>query len=263
MTDDGIGPPLVDPALRPRRSGRRRGRRRARWPLMTLGAVSRSGRLRGRGRRAAAAPDAQRPGVVAPTGAARCRRSSRSAARAARSRRSCSRRRTRASGRCPRSSRSTAARPGHGTARPIRTPCCGRPPATASSGRTSAARTTAAATGSRRCSVDWGGVDAADCHAVLDHLVRAGLADPERLGCYGNSYGGFMVNWLVGTSDRFAAAVSVERRRQPGLGLRELRLRRDVQRVRGPRHAADAGGRRRACGASRRCATSRTSRRRC
>ena len=54
----------------------------------------------------------------------------------------------------------------------------------------------------------WGDVDDADCHAVLDHLVRAGLADPKRLGCYGNSYGGFMVNWLVGTTDRFAAAVS-------------------------------------------------------
>ena len=54
----------------------------------------------------------------------------------------------------------------------------------------------------------WGDVDIADCHAVLDHLVKAGLADPRRLGCYGNSYGGFIVNWLVGTSDRFAAAVS-------------------------------------------------------
>jgi dipeptidyl aminopeptidase/acylaminoacyl peptidase len=54
----------------------------------------------------------------------------------------------------------------------------------------------------------WGEVDAADSHAVLDHLVKAGLADPKRLGCYGNSYGGFMVNWLVGTSNRFAAAVS-------------------------------------------------------
>ena len=54
----------------------------------------------------------------------------------------------------------------------------------------------------------WGVTDAEDCHAVLDHLVKAGLADPKRLGCYGNSYGGFMVNWLVGTSDRFKAAVS-------------------------------------------------------
>lgn len=55
---------------------------------------------------------------------------------------------------------------------------------------------------------DWGGVDAEDCHAVLDGLVDMGLADPGRLGCYGNSYGGFMVNWLLGTSDRFKAGVS-------------------------------------------------------
>jgi dipeptidyl aminopeptidase/acylaminoacyl peptidase len=55
---------------------------------------------------------------------------------------------------------------------------------------------------------DWGGVDAADCHAVLDALVEQGLARPDRLACFGRSYGGFVVNWLVGTSDRFAAAVS-------------------------------------------------------
>jgi dipeptidyl aminopeptidase/acylaminoacyl peptidase len=55
---------------------------------------------------------------------------------------------------------------------------------------------------------DWGGVDAADVHAALDHVVALGLADPDRLGALGLSYGGFMVNWLVGTSDRFRAAVS-------------------------------------------------------
>ena len=55
---------------------------------------------------------------------------------------------------------------------------------------------------------DWGGVDAADVHAALDHVVELGLADPERLGVIGLSYGGFMVNWLVGTTDRFKAAVS-------------------------------------------------------
>jgi dipeptidyl aminopeptidase/acylaminoacyl peptidase len=54
----------------------------------------------------------------------------------------------------------------------------------------------------------WGDVDAADCHAVLDHLVEAGLADRERLGVLGLSYGGFMANWLVATSGRFAAVVS-------------------------------------------------------
>ena len=55
---------------------------------------------------------------------------------------------------------------------------------------------------------DWGGVDADDVHAALDHAVALGLADPARLGALGLSYGGFMVNWLVGTTDRFRAAVS-------------------------------------------------------
>jgi dipeptidyl aminopeptidase/acylaminoacyl peptidase len=55
---------------------------------------------------------------------------------------------------------------------------------------------------------DWGGVDAADVHAAIDHAVASGLADPERLGALGLSYGGFMVNWLVATSARFGAAVS-------------------------------------------------------
>jgi dipeptidyl aminopeptidase/acylaminoacyl peptidase len=55
---------------------------------------------------------------------------------------------------------------------------------------------------------DWGGVDAADVHAAIDHVIDLGLADPERLGVLGLSYGGFMVNWLVGTTDRFHAAVS-------------------------------------------------------
>jgi dipeptidyl aminopeptidase/acylaminoacyl peptidase len=55
---------------------------------------------------------------------------------------------------------------------------------------------------------EWGGPDADDVHAALDHVVGMGLADPERLGALGLSYGGFMVNWLVGTTDRFRAAVS-------------------------------------------------------
>jgi dipeptidyl aminopeptidase/acylaminoacyl peptidase len=55
---------------------------------------------------------------------------------------------------------------------------------------------------------EWGGPDADDVHAALDHVIALGLADPERLGALGLSYGGFMVNWLVGTSNRFRAAVS-------------------------------------------------------
>jgi dipeptidyl aminopeptidase/acylaminoacyl peptidase len=55
---------------------------------------------------------------------------------------------------------------------------------------------------------DWGGVDAADVHAALDHVIGLGLVDGERTGVMGLSYGGFMVNWLVGTTHRFRAAVS-------------------------------------------------------
>jgi dipeptidyl aminopeptidase/acylaminoacyl peptidase len=54
----------------------------------------------------------------------------------------------------------------------------------------------------------WGPPVAADCHAVLDDLVARGLADGERLGCLGLSFGGYAVNWLVATSQRFRAGVS-------------------------------------------------------
>jgi dipeptidyl aminopeptidase/acylaminoacyl peptidase len=54
----------------------------------------------------------------------------------------------------------------------------------------------------------WGDVDAADVLAVADSLVREGLAHEDRIGVLGLSYGGFLVNWLIGITDRFAAAVS-------------------------------------------------------
>jgi dipeptidyl aminopeptidase/acylaminoacyl peptidase len=55
---------------------------------------------------------------------------------------------------------------------------------------------------------DWGGVDADDVHAAIDHVIELGWADPMRLGIMGLSYGGFVVNWMVGTTDRFRAAVA-------------------------------------------------------
>jgi dipeptidyl aminopeptidase/acylaminoacyl peptidase len=55
----------------------------------------------------------------------------------------------------------------------------------------------------------WGEVDAADILAVIDALVADGTADAGHIGILGLSYGGFLVNWLVGAyPDRFAAAVS-------------------------------------------------------
>jgi dipeptidyl aminopeptidase/acylaminoacyl peptidase len=55
----------------------------------------------------------------------------------------------------------------------------------------------------------WGGADAHDQLAVCDWAVAEGLADPDRMGVFGLSYGGFMTSWLVGQTDRFRAAVSV------------------------------------------------------
>ena len=57
---------------------------------------------------------------------------------------------------------------------------------------------------------DWGPRSAADVLAGLDAFLAAQPGvDPERVGIYGGSYGGFMTNYLVSTSDRFAAAVSL------------------------------------------------------
>jgi dipeptidyl aminopeptidase/acylaminoacyl peptidase len=56
---------------------------------------------------------------------------------------------------------------------------------------------------------DWGGADAADVLAVVDHTVALGLADPGRLGILGLSYGGFLAQWMIGAEpDRFRAAVA-------------------------------------------------------
>jgi dipeptidyl aminopeptidase/acylaminoacyl peptidase len=56
---------------------------------------------------------------------------------------------------------------------------------------------------------DMGGGDVGDMLSGLDHLVSAGLADPERLGIIGTSYGGFMACWLPTQDPRFKAAVAM------------------------------------------------------
>jgi dipeptidyl aminopeptidase/acylaminoacyl peptidase len=56
---------------------------------------------------------------------------------------------------------------------------------------------------------DWGEKDFLDLMAGIDAVVAKGDADPRRLGITGISYGGFMTNWVLGHTDRFAAGVSV------------------------------------------------------
>ena len=57
---------------------------------------------------------------------------------------------------------------------------------------------------------DWGGKDFVDLMTALDQLIeRTGFVDTSRMGIGGGSYGGYMTNWAIGQTDRFAAAVSM------------------------------------------------------
>ncbi len=53
---------------------------------------------------------------------------------------------------------------------------------------------------------DWGGKDYQDIMAGVDYVIRIGVADPERMGIMGWSYGGFMTSWVITQTNRFKAA---------------------------------------------------------
>jgi dipeptidyl aminopeptidase/acylaminoacyl peptidase len=53
---------------------------------------------------------------------------------------------------------------------------------------------------------DWGGGDYQDILSGVDHVVGLGVADPERLGVMGWSYGGYMTSWILTQTNRFKAA---------------------------------------------------------
>jgi dipeptidyl aminopeptidase/acylaminoacyl peptidase len=53
---------------------------------------------------------------------------------------------------------------------------------------------------------DWGGGDFNDLMTGVDRVIQMGVADPERLGVMGWSYGGFMTSWIVTQTHRFKAA---------------------------------------------------------
>jgi dipeptidyl aminopeptidase/acylaminoacyl peptidase len=56
---------------------------------------------------------------------------------------------------------------------------------------------------------DPGGGDFADVLSGIDACIEAGIADPDRLGIAGLSYGGYMAAWAVGQTNRFGAAVAM------------------------------------------------------
>jgi prolyl oligopeptidase len=53
---------------------------------------------------------------------------------------------------------------------------------------------------------DLGGGDARDALAAVDHLIRQGFIDENKLGVAGWSYGGFLVPAIITQTDRFKAA---------------------------------------------------------
>ena len=55
---------------------------------------------------------------------------------------------------------------------------------------------------------DWGNKDGADVIAAVDHVIQLGVADPDRIGVGGHSYGGILTDEVIARSDRFKAAVS-------------------------------------------------------
>jgi dipeptidyl aminopeptidase/acylaminoacyl peptidase len=62
---------------------------------------------------------------------------------------------------------------------------------------------------------DWGNGDYKDDMSGVQAMVDKGWADPDRLGAFGWSYGGYMTMWIDTQTDRFKAI-------SPGAGLPDL-----------------------------------------
>ena len=55
---------------------------------------------------------------------------------------------------------------------------------------------------------DWGNREVVDLIAAVDYAIAAGVADPDRLGIGGWSYGGILTDYTTATDPRFKAAVA-------------------------------------------------------
>jgi len=61
---------------------------------------------------------------------------------------------------------------------------------------------------SKVISADWGNKEVIDLHGAVDYLVKQGVADADRLGVGGWSYGGILTDYLIASDTRFKAASS-------------------------------------------------------
>ena len=61
---------------------------------------------------------------------------------------------------------------------------------------------------SRSIFADCGNYEVQDLLAGVDHVIKMGVADPDRLGVGGWSYGGILTDYLIATDTRFKGATS-------------------------------------------------------
>jgi dipeptidyl aminopeptidase/acylaminoacyl peptidase len=61
---------------------------------------------------------------------------------------------------------------------------------------------------SRAIAADWGHYEVDDLEAGVEYAIRSGVADPDRLGVGGWSYGAILTDYLIATDTRFKAATS-------------------------------------------------------
>ena len=55
---------------------------------------------------------------------------------------------------------------------------------------------------------DWGGKPYDDIMAIVDSVAALKYVDPDRMAAAGASYGGYMIDWILGHTTRFKALVS-------------------------------------------------------
>lgn len=56
---------------------------------------------------------------------------------------------------------------------------------------------------------DLGGGDFQDAMQSVDEVIKMGFVDTTKMGVIGGSYGGYLTNWIILQTNRFAAAVSM------------------------------------------------------
>jgi len=61
---------------------------------------------------------------------------------------------------------------------------------------------------SRAIYADWGNLDAQDISAGITHAIDGGIADAQRIGVFGWSYGGILTDYMIASDKRIRAAIS-------------------------------------------------------